>query len=455
MSAEIFRAYDVRGIAGRDLTPEIAAKIAWAFGRFLSERSGKTAPLVFLGHDARLSSEDLYRAAANGLVEAGANLETAGLCTTPMMTFLLNNHKAGGSLMITASHNPPEYNGMKFYIPPNIQVGLESGLLEIKSFYDEAPAISVSSFPETKQYFAEYARFLSDSFSELKGRREKIGIAIDNGNGTASLVLDRVLPEFPWLSVDKLFWDADGNFPGRGPNPFLPGAREPLAKVVREKGLKFGAAFDADADRVFFVDENGAEVPSDWIIAWFADYILKKNPMQRIVSPVGISRIVQDVVVGNGGELIFSKTGPVAMRSDLLRHDAIFGGERSGHFYFRDFFFADSGIWAFFEALKIFLESGKPLSEILAPYKKYFGTGEINIEVEDRNLAMRNIKARYGPKAKNISELDGFFADFGDWWLLARPSNTEPLVRIVIESPDFSRTRAATKEVLDLLSLKT
>lgn len=427
---DIFLAYGVRGIAGRTLTADAVKKIAWAFGKL-------HPGTILLSHDCRNSSAEFYRSAYSGLAATGADVLPAGLATTPMTIFGINHHGADGGLAVTASHNPPEWNGLKFYAKAGEPIGLENGLADIRKIAANAPVIPDRNADAAVPLLEEYEIFLTRAFEPfLEKTNRPLRIAIDNGNGAASGVLDRVLGHFPWIEPLKLFWEPDGSFPGRGPNPLLEGALEPLAQAVRKTKADFGIAFDADGDRIFFADEKGDALLTDWVMAWLVEEFLSRNPREIIVIPVGAPRIVEDVIREHGGEPRYSKIGFVSMRRELKSYNAIFGGERSGHYYFRDFFFADSGIWAMLTMLRFFLERRIPLSQIMAPYRKYFTTGEMNFEVQDRMATLALIKQTYGAKAKSVSELDGFFADMGDWWFSVRPSNTEPLLRVVLESAD-------------------
>jgi phosphomannomutase len=446
---EIFLAYGIRGIWGKNLNYSLAKKIGWAFGKWISKIYKKENPTILLCRDIRISSEALYNAVYSGLYSAGVEIFPAGIATTPMTIFGINHHKTDGGVIITASHNPPEYNGMKFYSKGAFPIGIGSGLEEIKSLTYSAPEFKEDILPKEEiPLLEEYEIFLTSSFEKrFKNISRKISIAIDAGNGAVSMVLDKVLGHFPWIRVEKLFWEMDGNFSGRGPNPLIEGALSPLAKLVKEKTLEFGVAFDADGDRIFFVDENGETLLSDWTIAWFVDEYLKRDPEEKIVIPIGSPWIIEDVLSSHKSKPIYSKVGFVNIRKDMLNSNAIFGAERSGHYYFRDFFFADSGIWTMFSAIQIYLEKNLPLSKIILPYKKYFTTGEINIKVSNREEAIELIRENITSKAKNKSNLDGFFADIGEWRILARPSNTEPILRIVIEGKNKEILEKAQKEV--------
>lgn len=448
---DIFLAYGVRGIAGRTLNENYVKKIAWAFGKFLIGQSQKENPSVLLMRDTRLSSPDFYRTAYAGLLHSGANVIAADMATTPMCVFAISHLSADGGFVITASHNPPEYNGIKFFARHAFQMGLDTGLGTVEQLSGSAPDIPDAQVKERIGVADEYVDFLATKFSHLGKLGELLNVAIDNGNGAASVILDRLLPRFPWLAAEKLFWEPDGNFPGRGPNPLLKNALAPLQKLVRNGKFDFGVAFDADGDRVFFVDEKGNAIQSDFIMAWFADEFLEKERGAYIVVPIGSPRIVEDVVKEKSGNLVFSKVGPVFMRPNMKAKNAVLGAERSGHYHFRDFFFADSGIWALFKFLEFYLAKRMPLSEILKPYEKYHSTGEINLGVKDRDTVIEKIKNAFAPKAVATSDLDGFFGDMGEWWMLARPSNTEPIVRIVVESADETTFKTAKNIVMSLI----
>lgn len=448
----IFHAYDVRGVYPSELNEEIAGKIGWAAGEYFKKISGKENPVILVGEDNRGSSPSLSKSLIAGLLQAGATIRYGGMMTTPTFYFLVNSLPADGGLMATASHNAPRYNGFKFVGKEAEPIAKGSGLEEIESLAAKAPAITSQDEPTQENFLPLYLDFLSKSFLDLfRAKEQTFKVVFDNGNGVTSLVLEPLLSSLSWLEATKLFWNQDPLFSGRGPNPILPGALDNLSKAVRENQATFGVAFDSDGDRIAFVDEKGKQVPGDFLSAWFARQILRENPGEKFVLPVGASRVAEETIKENGGEVIFSRRGNVFLREKMQEANAIFGGERSGHYYFRNFFSSGSGIFTLLLFLDFWFASPSPLSEIFFPFAKYPSSGEINLSVGEPQKALEGIRNHYKGVAKTSNELDGFYADMGEWWFSARPSETEPLFRLIVEGKEGDLVAAKTRELQELI----
>jgi len=452
----VFHAYDVRGIWQKELDVPTARRIGWSAGEYYKKISGKPAPMLLVGIDGRESSQPLSEALITGLSAAGAQVVFGGMMTTPMLYWAVNDAAADGGVMVTASHNPAEYNGFKFMQDRALPVFLSGGLEKIEEGMRRAPATPHVARIEVVSLQERYAAFLKEKFPTLFSNQfPEIKIVADNGNGMVSFPLDQLLGALPWIKPIKLFWERDPQFQGRGPNPNAPGALRALARAVQRQHAAFGVAFDGDGDRIVFVDEKGSLVPGDWITAWFSRAYLLRHPLSTVVLPIGTSRIVEETIRAHGGRAAFSRRGNVFMCNTMESQNAIFGGERTGHYYFRDFFFRDSAVFAFLSFLSFFAESedsAGPFSDtVVAHFAKYSASGEMSIPSEDAGAAISKAKRAYASSAKHISELDGFFADCGEWWFLVRPSHTEPVVRLVVEGNDAKTVREKTDQLLGLL----
>ncbi|MBI2640588.1 MAG: phosphomannomutase/phosphoglucomutase [Candidatus Sungbacteria bacterium] len=454
----VFHAYDVRGIYPSELNEETAQKIGWAAGEYFKKISEKENPVILIGEDNRSSSPTLSKALISGLFQTGAQIRYGGAVTTPMFYFLVNSLPSDGGVMVTASHNAPEYNGLKFVAQGAKPISEVRGLEEIQSLLSQAPSGKREALEISEENFLPlYLDFLAKQFLELfeESEPKPVSIVFDNGNGIVSLVLEPLLSSLSWIKSVKLFWNQDPLFSGRGPNPILPNALEKLSQSIEKNHAALGIAFDSDGDRVVFLDEKGKEIPGDFLTAWLAKNFLSKNPGEKFVIPVGTSRVVEETIKENGGEVIFSRRGSVFLKEKMREANALFGGERSGHYYFRDFFFSESGIFTFLLFLKFWLPSRgaseSRLSEIFSAFAKYPSSGELNLAVEEPEKALEKIKALYKESAKTSNELDGFYADMGEWWFLARLSQTEPLFRLIVEGKEQDLVMAKTKELQELI----
>lgn len=450
----IFHAYDVRGVWEKELDEKIAAKIGWGTAQYLKGISGKPSPVLLVGEDTRASSPVLSRAIRSGIQAAGGTVRFGGLMTTPMFYFLVTDFSLDGGVMVTASHNPPDYNGFKLVRERARPIFRGGSLEEIEKLVAHAPEIiGEEELPEAENLRSRYLSFLRKKFTPLFEKRgTPEGIVFDNGNGTAQVVLGPLLEALSWIRPVKLFWDVDPLFSGRGPNPSLPGARDQLSREVGESGARFGVAFDGDGDRILFVDEKGESVPPDFITAFLAERLLRRFGGGKIVLPIGTSRVVSEVVEGTGGEVVLSRRGNVFVKDAMVREGALFGGERSGHYFFREFFSGDSAIFTFLSVLREWEEARRPFSELFRPFFKYVSTGEINVAVPTSQKAIEAVKRTFSAFAKKTNEIDGFFADMGDWWFLIRPSQTEEVLRLILEGKDEKTVSLHGEEITRILT---
>ena len=437
----IFKAYDVRGIYGQDLTDEIAYRIGRAAALYLQ------VPEIAVGRDMRLSSPQLAAAIIQGITDQGVNAIDLGMTTTDELYFAVGKFNYAAGVMITASHNPGKYNGMKFCRAQAFPISLESGLADIRDlairgeFPEPASKRQVIQRDVTEEYISHALSFID--VNKLK----PLKVVIDAGSGMARLVMPRVFNQLPCTLI-PLYFELDGNFPNHPASPIEPENMEDLQKKVRETGADLGAAFDGDADRMFPVDEHGDVVDGSMVTAIVSQSLLRKQPGSTILYNLIVSKSVPELVQKMGGNAVRTRVGHSYIKAEMRRLNAIFGGEHSGHFYFRDNWFADSGLIAFLITLELVSIEGKPLSELLKPLDKGARSGEINSTVNDVQGKLQALEEHFGKQAQSVDHLDGITLDFGDWWFNVRPSNTEPLLRLNVEANSRELMEQKRDEVL-------
>ena len=444
----IFKAYDIRGLVGSELTKQFAFSTGVAFAKFLElEREPAT---VVIGEDMRPSSPELADAFSAGVTSQGLDVIRIGLASTDMLYFAAGKLNLPGA-MFTASHNPAEYNGIKLCLSGARPIGKESGLLTIEKLVREGVPVSMRpvGLESRKEMLKEYVDHLL-TLVDLSNIR-KLKIVVDAGNGmaghTAPAVFERINSE-----VTEMYYELDGTFPNHEANPIDEENLKDLMKMVKKKGADIGLAFDGDADRCFLVDENGNAVNPSLLTALIADRELKKKPGSPIIYNLISSRAVREVVEENGGKPLRSRVGHSFIKAMMAESGAIFGGEHSGHFYFAEFWRADSGMLAALHAIAALGQSDKKLSELLKPYARYFASGEINSKVTDSKAVMQHIKELYGTKVGvTTDELDGLTVDGDTWWFNVRASNTEPLLRLNVEAKTQGQMAQLRDEVLAVI----
>jgi phosphomannomutase len=446
-AASLFKAYDVRGIVPDELTPELAYDI----GRALVATLRPDA--VVVGRDMRVSSPPLAAALIDGIRDAGADAVDVGMVSTDALYFAIGKYGYRAGVMVTASHNPPEYNGFKIAREEARALSLTEGLDDIRDLVVSGQLPPV--VPAAERGDLQQRDILDDYAGHMLGlidvsRIKPLRIAIDAGNGMAGITVPRVFQHLP-VEVTPLFFEPDGTFPNHPANPIEPENTEELRRVVVERGLDFGAAFDGDADRVFLIDEQGRFVGGDMLTAMVATRMLERNPGAAIVYNLISSRGVPEAIASRGGRPIRSRVGHSYIKETMRAEDAVFGGEHSGHFYFRDNWYADSGMAALLYALEMVSDEGKPLSQVIAPLDHRFRSGEINSEVADPAAVMTAIEEHYRAEGAEIDHLDGVTVDFPSWWFNVRPSNTQPLLRLNVEADDAATLAAKTAEVLAII----
>ena len=425
----IIKAYDVRGLVNKQLTPDLAFAIGSSFATYLQEE--REPSTIVIGEDMRPSSPTLAKAFSDGATSQGMDVIRIGLASTDMLYFASGHLNLPGA-MFTASHNPAAYNGIKLCKSQARPIGQESGLLRIKDLV--VSGIPITNRPVGKErsenLLDAYVNFLVSLF-DLSEVSRKLKVVIDAGNGMAGYTAPAVMAKLN-VEVIPMYFELDGNFPNHEANPIEPNNLKDLQKKVKAVKADIGLAFDGDADRCFLIDEKGDLVSPSALTALIAVRELKRKPGSNIIYNLISSKAVPEVIEENGGIPIRSRVGHSYIKKLMAESGAIFGGEHSGHFYFSDFWRADSGMLAALFALTELGSSKKTLSSLLAPYNRYFASGEINTEVKDIPSKLQLIRDTYG-KDHEIDELDGITISGDKYWFNVRASNTEPLLRLNVE----------------------
>ena len=445
LDPKVFKAYDVRGIYPTELDEDGAYAIGRAYMEQFEPRR------IAVGRDMRVSSPSMAAALIRGATEGGADVLDLGLVGTEMVYFAVGELELDGGVAVTASHNPKEYTGMKIVRRGALPVGGDSGLLDIR---DRALALGDPSGDQTPGEVQEYdvwpayvERVLSFvDVSAIKPLR----VVIDAANGMAGVMLPPVLERLP-IEAIRHYFEPDGTFPNHEPNPLLPENRKFIVEQTTSEDADFGVAFDGDADRCFFVDDEGDFVPGDFVTALLAESVLEKSPGGKIIYDVRASWAVPETIEGAGGTPLINRVGHAFIKHRMREEGAVFGGEVSGHYYFRDFSQADSGVVPFLLMLELVSSRGQKLSEILRPYRdRYFITGELNTPVSDVALKLEELEDRFGPQGE-VSHLDGISVNADEWHFNVRPSNTEPLLRLNLEARSEDLMEQKRDEVLDVI----
>jgi phosphomannomutase len=439
LDPSVFKAYDVRGLYPSELDEEGAYAIGRSYVEVFEPRR------VAVGRDMRVSSPSMARATIEGAADGGADVLDLGMVGTEMLYFAVGELALDGGVCVTASHNPKDYTGMKIVRRGALPVGGDSGLLDIRERALAVSAMSGGQSPGHVQECDVWPAFVERvlSFVDVDAIRA-LRVVVDAANGMAGAMLPPVLERLPVDAV-RCYFDPDGTFPNHEPNPLLPENREFIVRKVVEERADLGVAFDGDADRCFFVDDTGEFVPGDFVTALLAESVLAKEPGAKIIYDVRASWAVPETIERAGGVPLVNRVGHAFIKHRMRKEGAAFGGEVSGHYYFRDFSQADSGVVPFLLMLELVSRKGCKLSEILARYReRYFITGELNTPVADVPLKLQELKEHFGREGR-ISHLDGVSVDAEHWHMNVRPSNTEPLLRLNLEA----RTRELMEQKRD------
>jgi len=440
--AEIFKAYDIRGIHGDQLGPDAAEQIGRAFARVIGELEGKptTELRLGLGRDMRLTAPEMAARYRDGMVAEGATVVDAGQVGTEMLYFLVGSRDLDGGLMCTASHNPKAYTGAKLVKRGSIALSGDEGIQDIRRMVQDGmgePPADAGGRAGLIEEVEIYAEFQAAALKAIDPANVKpLKVVVDGGNGMAGPMAGPILRGLG-LDLVETYFTPDGNFPDHEPNPLLEENRRFIVDKVVAEGADLGIAWDGDADRCFFIDDTGRFVDGDFLTAILAEHLLaKRGSHADILYDARASRAVADTVTAAGGTPHINRVGHAFFKTRMRDEGAIFGGEVSGHYYFHDFYNADSGTLPALLVLEKLSVEGKKMSELLEPFKaKYFISGEINSEVSDGPAKMAELEEHYGSmEGATVTHVDGVSIDFADWHFNVRPSNTEPLLRLTLES---------------------
>jgi phosphomannomutase len=441
-----FKAYDLRGRIPVELNDDVAYRVGRGYAQFLRPRR------VVVGRDVRLSSEGLTDALCRGLNDSGVDVYDIGVCGTEGVYFATFDGGYDGGIMVTASHNPPDYNGMKFVREESRPLSGDNGLREIQSFAEQA------RFAEPTKRGARHRidimqAYIAHLLSYIDPKKLKaLKIVVNAGNGGAGLIVDQLEPHLPFEFV-KVHHQPDGRFPNGIPNPMIEENRAPTVNAIRAHGADLGLAWDGDFDRCFFFDERGAFVEGYYVVGLLASVLLRAESRGRVVHDPRLTWNTLEIVAAQGGEPVQSKSGHAFIKQRMREVDGVYGGEMSAHHYFRRFAYCDSGMIPWLLVAQILCESGQPLSRLVGDRIALFPvSGELNYRVPDSRAALAHIESRYAPDALKVDRTDGLSYEYADWRFNLRASNTEPLIRLNVEargSLDLMRTK--THELLDVL----
>jgi len=450
INPNIFQAYDIRGIYPSTLNEEAAYLIGRAFVKFLK----KPRLNIVVGRDGRLSSPALFRALTKGIIDQGANVIDIGLAITPMLYFAVAHFKYDGGIMVSASHNPPQYNGFKLVRVKAIPISEKSGIEEIKNLVLEG--LQPTRRPPGRHLFKtikkgkvvkkevlkEYVRFNLKDFNLKKILPLKI--VVDTANAVPGIVVPEFFKKIN-CKIYHLYSKLDGSFPNHFPSPHEEKNLKAIKKEVLNKKADLGIAFDGDGDRIIFVDEKGKMIPGDLITALLAKLILKKNPGEKVLCDVRSSNVVRDIIRENGGMVVIGRIGHSFIKERMRKENIIFQGELNGHYYLRSHYFCEAPFYVIFRVLEEMSKTGKKISELIKPFQRYCHSGEINFKVKNKKKVLETLENKF--KDGKVLKTDGIRIDFPDWWFNARPSHTEPVLRLVVEAKTKKLMEQKKKEL--------
>ena len=445
LDPKVFKAYDVRGIHPTELDEDGAYSVGRAFVEEFEPRS------IAVGRDMRLAAPAMTKALIEGAADGGADVLDLGMVGTEMVYYAVGELGLDGGVCVTASHNPKEYTGMKIVRQGALPVGGDSGLDDVRR-RAEAGFGAVEKRGEVRGQDV-WSGFVDKVLSFVdEGAFRPLKVVIDAANGMAGTMLPPVLERLPQLDVVPCYFEPDGSFPNHEPNPLLEENRAFIVEKTRTEGADLGVAYDGDADRCFFVDDRGEFVPGDFVTALLARAMLAKEPGGTVLYDVRASWAVPRAIEEAGGVPLVNRVGHAFIKHRMREEGALFAGEVSAHYYFRDFTQADTGVVPFLVMLELLSQTGQPLSQLLAPYReRYFITGELNTPVADVETKLGELEERYAAEGGRISHLDGVSVDFDDWHFNVRPSNTEPLLRLNLEALDQAQMIEKRDEVLAVI----
>jgi phosphomannomutase len=445
----IYKAYDIRGIYPTELSAPIARQIGLAFQHVLDDEDRQRGKSVVVSRDMRNSSPVLATALIDGITAAGFDVVDIGLASTPMNYFAIGHTGAAGGIQVTASHNPAQYNGFKLSRHGARPVSGDHGiaLMESKVAQGDLPIAATPGTVRHGDVTDAYRNHVLSFLQPPAAGSRRLKVVVDAANGMVTI--DRPILEAMGIELIPLYFELDGNFPNHEPNPLEEKNLHDLMRKVRQTGADFGAAFDGDADRVGFIDEQGEVISNDLMTGLIAGELLAREPGKAIVYDLRSSRAVAEYITEHGGTPVRDRVGHSFMKATLRQRDGIFGGELAGHYYFRDHYHADCAVLAMVEVLNLVRQSGAPLSHLVAPLRRYSKSPEINFVVDDKQGKIAMLATRYADA--QIDYLDGITISYPDWWANVRPSNTEPFLRLVVEAKTPEQLETRQKEISGLL----
>jgi len=439
MNPKIFKAYDIRGIYPEEIDEEVAYKIGAAFAVFIKKVSNKEKPQIVVGRDNRKSSDTLFDSLSKGIISQGADVIDIGLSATPTFYFSVANYNYDGGINITASHNPKQYNGLKMVRERAIPLSGVSGIEDIKEM------VIANDFPKVEELGKIIQKETSADYIAFNKEKEDFDIKmiVDTANSVSGVVVPQMLNQ---VKLVHIFSELDSDFPNHEPDPLIKENIEKLKKTVIEDKADLGVAFDGDGDRVAFIDEKGEFFSADLILALVSSIILREKPRSRILYDLRCSNVVRETIESLGGEAIISKVGHSFVKELMRERDILFGAEYSAHYYLKqgnDYY--EAPYFVIFSILKEMKKTGKKLSELLEPFRKYYYSGEINFKVENKEEIIEKVKNKY--INRKLLTIDGVRIDFDDWWFSIRASNTEPILRLIVEGKTKEKMEERLKEI--------
>lgn len=442
----IFRAYDIRGVYPEEINETTAYLIGRSYVKFLKKKN----PKIVVGRDARLSSPELFKGLIEGLIDEGTTVINIGFSTSPMLYFAVANFGFDGGIEISASHNPPQYNGFKLVREKSIPISEKTGLKEIQKIAQKNNAMILKSGKMIKKNILKnYINFNLKDFNQKDFKNLKI--VVDTANSVSGILIPKIFKKMPF-KIHHIFSKLDGNFPNHNPNPVIKNNLKWLQKEILKRKADLGIAFDGDGDRIIFVDEKAEVIPGDLISALLSKIILKDFPKEKILYDIRSSNIVPETIKKNKGIPIGFKVGHALIKEKISSQNILFAGELTGHYYLRNHYFCEAPFFILFKVLEEIFQSGKNISELIKPFKVYFHTGEINFTIRNKEKILKLIKRKF--KNGTISYLDGLRVDFKDWWFLIRLSGTENFLRLIVEAKTKKIMEEKKKELSSLI-LKT
>ena len=449
VNQNIFKAYDIRGLYPEEINEDAAYRIGWGFIEFLKNNGELPGRKIIIGRDARLSSDSLFEALCEGIISQAVDVIDIGKSSTPLFYWAVINEKADGGIMITASHNPAQYNGFKVCGRAAVVFGLESGLRSIRELAGKTEKAIISPYQGkiiSKNLISEFIDFVSKK--ESLERIKPLKIVFDCGNGMIGSELFGLVKKIPG-QTDILFGEPDGSFPNHEANP----SKQENLKTLKEKVLAqkadLGIAFDGDGDRIVFLDENGEQIRGDLIAALIAKEVLQKEKGKKILYEVRTGKIVPETIKEYGGIPVIGRPGHTLMKEQMRNENIFFGGELTGHYFFQELGNVENPLIVMIEILSI-LGRGQSFSQVIAPFKKYFSSGEINFEVQDADKIIAEIEKHFSDG--QVKKIDGLTVEYPDWWFNLRKSNTEPLVRLNIETNTRELMEEKKGKIVELIT---